>query len=144
MQISSLQCAICVFLQDSFTNIWGKFLSHLHNEIVCVLRVFPGQPFRAYIRFIIHTVYTWYTFIHSSHCVFVLDTNAVSSLFVSLKEIADFSWKSFTGCHLPLIKYSLISFICWMCYVHFPFVAFCSQPRWSLLFRSMHTDLCCF
>lgn len=24
----------------------------------CVLRVFPGQPFPAYIRFIIHTVYT--------------------------------------------------------------------------------------
>lgn len=114
----------------------GKFLSHLRDENE--LRVLPGRRLPAHIRFIIHTIRT--------RCAFIGPvTNAA-------QEKADFSTKKppkksffIVRIILRLIKYSLISFtICWMRYVRFPPVGFRPQPRWSLLFRSMHAERRCF
>lgn len=116
--------SICVFLQSLlwyFADIWGKFLSHLHDENVCCMYSQDSLCLH-----ILHSLYIQYIHDTLSYsplivCVFVPPTNSVSSLFACLKEIADFSWKSFNGCYLSLIKYSLIVFtICWMCYVYFP------------------------
>lgn len=88
-----------------------------------------------------HIQYTHYTLSYTLLIVrvFVPYTNAVSSLFCSLDTNSWFQLKILLWMlYLWPIKYSLISFaICWMCYVHFPFVAFSSEPS-----QSCYSDHC--
>lgn len=137
---------ISIFLQTDL--VWCKCLSHLHGETtMCCVYSHGSLCLHVWDSLQTQYIHDILSCIPLTEHMFVPDTNAASSLLHELEGKSLFQLKILGSRRYSASDQIFIDQfhnLSDMLLCPFSHVAFYSQPRWPLLFRSMHRDLCCF